>query len=391
METTSKAGLPEQPLVTLLTPTFNDAEHLPILIQSVFEQTYTNWEWIIIDDCSTDDTQHVLGHLSDPRVRVLSKENGDQLLALAFALPYVFGDFVTLIHSDDTFVSKESIAQSIHCLISSKADGLYANYCTMDGEGRSTGELVTPSVLDETLALKTVIQMGTNFAGDHFFVRRAAFESHVVPNYICQNTIYYFDYEKGHSLRLIKGTPWYRYRVFAENYIHSDIGKFVALSGQFRTTSRLINGGVVPGLNLLGGYTFFRLARRLNLHTDLFRGAAERGGAKLFGFWVKDLLRHGYPQLLVKIAAAISHSYSVCKVQGKARLWQAEQALPSFAPPESRRFYRTYERGNIPSICLSLLDQDFDHIVVTDEFAEEQVRNWLNFFSLQYPVVIQAA
>jgi glycosyltransferase involved in cell wall biosynthesis len=385
------AEVSNQPLVTLLTPTFNDAAHLPLLIQSVLEQSYTNWDWIVIDDGSTDATQQILQGLTDPRIRVLRKANGDQLNALAHALPYVRGDVVAMIHSDDTFVSSQSVSESVEHLLRSGADGIYGNYQTMDGEGRPTGELVTPPALEEGLALTTVVQMGTNFVGDPFFVRRSAFESHVVPNYISQNTIYYFDYRGKGTLRLVKHKSWYRYRVFAENYINSDIGKFVALSGQFRTTSRLLNGGAVPGLNLIGGYTWFRLARRLKLHTGLLRKSPERAGASFFDFWAKDLVRHGYPQLLVKIATAISHSYSVRKRQGRAHVWQGNQHLPSFGPPDSRRFYRAYEQDTIPGICLSLLDQDFDHIVVKDDLARKQVQDWLNFFSLQYPVLLQAS
>lgn len=380
-----------QALVTLLTPTFNDAKHLPLLIQSVLEQSYTNWEWIVIDDGSTDATPQVLEGLTDPRIRILRKANGDQLNALAHALPHVRGDVVAMIHSDDTFVSPQSVSDAVAYLLSSGADGIYGNYQTMDGEGRPTGELATPAALDDGLALATVVQMGTNFVGDPFFVRRAAFDSHVVPNYIAQNTIYYFDYRGRSTLRLVKHNAWYRYRVFSENYINSDIGKFVALSGQFRTTTRLLNGGAVPGLNLIGGYAWFRLARRLKLHTSLLRNTPERAGTRFFDFWAKDLVRHGYPPLLGRMSAAISHSYSVRKQQMRARAWRADAHLPSFGPPDSRRFYRAFEQGGIPDICLSLLDRDFDHIVVRDEFAKKQVQDWLDFFSLQYPVVFQAS
>jgi glycosyltransferase involved in cell wall biosynthesis len=391
MMSSPTAGVARHPLVTLLTPTYNDAGHLPVLIGSVLGQDYANWEWIIVDDGSSDDTPRILEGLSDPRIRVLRKENDDQLNALAHARPHIRGDVVSMIHSDDEFVSSQSVSRAVEHLLQSGADGLYADFQTMDGQGRPTGELKTPDALTSALAARTVVQMGTNFVGDPFFVRRAAFDSHIVPNYISQNTIYYFDYQGSNALRLVKTGSWYRYRVFAENYIRSDIGKFVALSGQFRTVSRLVNAGICPAVNVIGGYAWFRLARRLNLQMAWPRLAPGQFGSSFFGFWASDLNRHGYPELLATMARAIAHSYSVRGVQRRPRLWQPDPGLSGFGPADSRRFFREHEAGHVSDVSLSLLDQDFDHIVVRSELAREQVKGWLNFFSLQYPVVEQAS
>jgi glycosyltransferase involved in cell wall biosynthesis len=379
------------PLVTILTPTYNDAAHLPALIHSVFGQTYANWEWIVIDDGSSDNTQDVLREIVDPRVRILRKENGDQLNALAYALPHTHGDVVTMMHSDDTFVSPQSIAVAVEKLSSSGADGIYGDYQTMDGEGRPTGALVTPAVLDARTGVRTVVQMGTNFIGDPFFVWRTAFDNYVIPNYIRQNTIYYFGYDGNRSLKLIKSEPWYRYRVFSENYINSDVGKFVALSGQFRTVTRLLNAGVSPGLNVGCGYAWFRLARRIGLHLNAPLWSQSKIGARFFDFWSRDIGRHGYPEILEKIAKAISHSYSTANAKQRARIWENDSGIHDFSPPDARRFFRVYEQGGIPEICLSLLDRNFDHIVVKDEPSRNQVMSWLNFFSLQYQVVTKAS
>ena len=64
---------PRQPLVSVVTPVYNGAEYLVECVESVLNQTYENWEYVIVDNCSTDDTPE-LAHgyeANDQRVRVV--------------------------------------------------------------------------------------------------------------------------------------------------------------------------------------------------------------------------------------------------------------------------------------------------------------------------------
>jgi len=70
------------PLVSIVTPVYNNAEHLEECIESVLAQTYANWDYTILDNCSTDGSTEIARRFAkkDPRIRV--KENNRFLTAL---------------------------------------------------------------------------------------------------------------------------------------------------------------------------------------------------------------------------------------------------------------------------------------------------------------------
>ena len=56
-------------LVSIITPTYNCGKFINETIKSVLNQTYKNWEMIIVDDCSTDDTEKVVLKFDDERIK----------------------------------------------------------------------------------------------------------------------------------------------------------------------------------------------------------------------------------------------------------------------------------------------------------------------------------
>ena len=55
-------------LVSIIMPSWNTGKYISESIQSVLAQTYTNWELIIVDDCSTDNTDEVIANFCDKRI-----------------------------------------------------------------------------------------------------------------------------------------------------------------------------------------------------------------------------------------------------------------------------------------------------------------------------------
>jgi GT2 family glycosyltransferase len=91
-----------KPLITVVTPTYNRQTMVQTTIESVINQTFKDWELIVIDDGSTDNTEEVVRkYLSDPRISYLKKENTGQPDSLNVASRYANGGFITFLDSDD--------------------------------------------------------------------------------------------------------------------------------------------------------------------------------------------------------------------------------------------------------------------------------------------------
>mgnify|MGYP002231885277 FL=1 len=64
----------ENGLVSVIMPSWNTGMYIAESIRSVIDQTYENWELIIVDDCSTDDTDEIVGTFTDKRIKYLKNE-----------------------------------------------------------------------------------------------------------------------------------------------------------------------------------------------------------------------------------------------------------------------------------------------------------------------------
>ena len=89
-------------LVSIIIPTYNTEKYIEKCIQSVLEQTYTDYEIIIVDDCSTDNSMDVVARFKDPRIKVIKNEiNRGPSYSRNRGIQLSKGDFIALLDSDD--------------------------------------------------------------------------------------------------------------------------------------------------------------------------------------------------------------------------------------------------------------------------------------------------
>ncbi len=89
------------PLVSIIVPVYNVEKYLERCLNSILSQTYRNLEIIIVDDGSTDTSPTILHSYHDPRLIIITKENGGQSSARNEGLKLATGKYVTFVDSDD--------------------------------------------------------------------------------------------------------------------------------------------------------------------------------------------------------------------------------------------------------------------------------------------------
>lgn len=112
--TSTTAFLPgpgEPGLVSVIIPTYNRAHFIGDTLDSLLAQTFTNFEAIVVDDGSKDDTREVMARYIDPRIHYFYKENGGLSSARNFGFERVRGEFVAFLDSDDLWLPWKLAAQ----------------------------------------------------------------------------------------------------------------------------------------------------------------------------------------------------------------------------------------------------------------------------------------
>ncbi|NOZ45189.1 MAG: glycosyltransferase [Chlorobi bacterium] len=89
------------PKFSIIIPTYNRAEFIEKTINSVLNQTYENFEIIIVDDGSTDNTKEIVTSINDKRIKYYRKENAERGAARNFGVKKAQGDYITFLDSDD--------------------------------------------------------------------------------------------------------------------------------------------------------------------------------------------------------------------------------------------------------------------------------------------------
>ena len=139
-------------LVSIITPSYNTANFIGKTIESVLEQTYQNWEMIIVDDCSQDNTDEVVQqYLVDERIRYIKNEvNSGAALSRNRALKEARGRWIAFLDSDDLW-SPNKLEKQVAFMAKNGYHFSYTNYEEIDSDGQPTGVNVTgPKSISKT-------------------------------------------------------------------------------------------------------------------------------------------------------------------------------------------------------------------------------------------------
>lgn len=130
--------------VSIIMPSYNTADFISETIESVLAQTYTNWELIIVDDCSTDHTDEVVKpYLKDSRIIYIKNDkNSGAAGSRNRALRKATGKWIAFLDSDDLWLP-EKLEKQLSFMVQNKYSFSYTNYIEIDENSVPNGRRIT--------------------------------------------------------------------------------------------------------------------------------------------------------------------------------------------------------------------------------------------------------
>ncbi|MDD3078905.1 MAG: glycosyltransferase family 2 protein [Paludibacter sp.] len=133
-------------LVSIITPTYNSADFVSETIESIITQTYQNWELLITDDCSTDNTLKILQQYEqkDNRIKIFKlDQNSGAGIARNNSIRNAQGRFIAFCDSDDQW-TPDKLEKQIPFMLKNGIALSYSNFNIIDEENNIKGKRMLP-------------------------------------------------------------------------------------------------------------------------------------------------------------------------------------------------------------------------------------------------------
>jgi glycosyltransferase involved in cell wall biosynthesis len=164
-----------RPLVSVIIPTYNHARYLGRALQSVVDQTYVNWEVIVIDNHSTDNTDELVASFSDPRITYLKiHNNGIIARSRNKGINIAKGEWIAFLDSDDWWAVEK--LQILFESISENVDLIYHDLEVVNDHPRFFSRKKIKSWQVKTPALMNLLLEGNCIGNSSVVVRKSLLE-----------------------------------------------------------------------------------------------------------------------------------------------------------------------------------------------------------------------
>ena len=153
-----------QPLISIIMPAYNCERFIEIAIRSVIQQTYHNWELLVIDDASTDATFEIVCRMmeGEPRIRgIQNPTNMGVARTRNRGLDLAQGEYVAFLDSDDSWHT-DKLTEQLRCMENAGASLCFTSYAIIDEQGVFFRSYLVPgSICFEDLLKENVIGCST--------------------------------------------------------------------------------------------------------------------------------------------------------------------------------------------------------------------------------------
>jgi teichuronic acid biosynthesis glycosyltransferase TuaG len=157
----------EQPLVSIIVPVYNASRFIEETIQTVLDQTYTNWELILVDDCSTDGSIKLIKpYLKDKRISLLkNKVNSGAAISRNKGIDAAKGRYIAFLDADDLW-HPEKLNKQVAFMQEKDSAFSFTGYEFADENGKPNGKKV---YVPKTITYKQALKNTTIFTSTVIF------------------------------------------------------------------------------------------------------------------------------------------------------------------------------------------------------------------------------
>lgn len=172
----ARTGWARKPLVSIIIPVFNGEKVILETINSIWQQTYKNWEAIIVDDVSTDGTRELLKKVKSRKIRVIKlRKNGGAAKARNRGIKEAKGDFICFLDADDLW-HPEKLEKQVAFMKDREAAFSFTGYEFADENGVGNGKVVH---VPETITYKQALKNTTIWTSTVMFDMRKLGKSEI--------------------------------------------------------------------------------------------------------------------------------------------------------------------------------------------------------------------
>lgn len=256
--------------VSILMPSYNDALYIERTMDSVLKQKYENWELLICDDGSNDNTKEVVENYikknkMDNKIKYFYQENADQLNAIINLISHITGDYVYILHSDDLLYNEFTLFQMVEYMNNNDVDSIIGDVTIIDKNDNVTGiQKISNYIYKKRIIPLQLLWLGRNLYVDMAFHKKEIFVNQVYQNYLLWNGPFWLNLNTNDILNVKKvDFSFFKYRVFDDNYINMEGANLNIINGEIRVVTRLLKNYYIPFYKVQ--YLLYRLFNKMNL------------------------------------------------------------------------------------------------------------------------------
>lgn len=160
-------------LFSIIIPTYNRAELIETTVRSVLSQSFTEFELIIVDDGSTDNTNELIKNMNDKRIKYFWKKNEERGAARNFGVQKAIGEYINFLDSDDILYSNH-LMEAAKIIEEESPEIFLFNY---DIFNKQT-EMLNRNVLSQNIKVGKTILSGNFISMNSVFVKREILKVH---------------------------------------------------------------------------------------------------------------------------------------------------------------------------------------------------------------------